>query len=298
MIRTPSPRKAEERALLQHVDEETGDLRGSEPGEEVRHAPAHRPGRALRPPRRAGPGARNADAHGGQYTGPVPAEATAPPRGRACPGCVREASMQPDLRSHLVLLERHGKLVRVPRPVDPRTELAALIIEAEHRRQAVLFESVRGSACRASPTWRAIGPCWLSPSASPRGRGDHVPRAQPATDPARRRRRGPGPGGRPHRGRGRPPAAAAHRPRRQGCRSLLHRRAGDRARSGDGPPQRLIQPDDAPGSSRGRDPDDAAAAPGADLRASRRPRPRPAGRGRHRQPSRRARRRRHHGRPR
>ena len=54
--------------------------------------------------------------------------------------------MQPDLRSHLALLERHGKLVRVPRPVDPGTELAALIIEAERRRQAVLFESVRGSA--------------------------------------------------------------------------------------------------------------------------------------------------------
>ncbi len=54
--------------------------------------------------------------------------------------------MQPDLRSHLALLERHGKLVRVPRPVDPRTELAALIIEAERRRQAILFESVRDTA--------------------------------------------------------------------------------------------------------------------------------------------------------
>ena len=54
--------------------------------------------------------------------------------------------MQPDLRSHLAVLERHGKLVRVPRPVDPGTELAALIIEAERRRQAILFESVRGSA--------------------------------------------------------------------------------------------------------------------------------------------------------
>src|SRR5262249_24864491 len=54
--------------------------------------------------------------------------------------------MQADLRSHLALLERHGKLVRVPRSVDPATELAALIIEAEQRRQAILFESVRGSA--------------------------------------------------------------------------------------------------------------------------------------------------------
>jgi 2,5-furandicarboxylate decarboxylase 1 len=54
--------------------------------------------------------------------------------------------MQADFRGHLALLERHGKLVRVPRPVDPGTELAALIIEAERRRQAILFESVRGSA--------------------------------------------------------------------------------------------------------------------------------------------------------
>ena len=54
--------------------------------------------------------------------------------------------MQPDLRSHLALLEQHGKLVRVSRPVDPGTELAALIIEAERRGQAVLFESVRDSA--------------------------------------------------------------------------------------------------------------------------------------------------------
>src|SRR5262249_37074196 len=90
---------------------------------------------------------RHAGAHRGQYTGPVPAEATAPPHGRAYPvACAGRRLMQPDLRSHLALLERHGKLVRVPRPVDPGTELAALIIEAEQRRQAVLFEPVRGSA--------------------------------------------------------------------------------------------------------------------------------------------------------
>ena len=53
--------------------------------------------------------------------------------------------MQPDLRSHLALLERHGKLLRVPRSVDPGTELAALIIAAEQQRRAVLFESIRGS---------------------------------------------------------------------------------------------------------------------------------------------------------
>jgi UbiD family decarboxylase len=56
--------------------------------------------------------------------------------------------VQPDLRAFLAVLERHGKLVRLPRPVHPHTELAALVIEAERRGQAVLFESVHGSAMR------------------------------------------------------------------------------------------------------------------------------------------------------
>lgn len=54
--------------------------------------------------------------------------------------------MQADLRAFLQVLEQHGKLLRLPRPVHPRTELAALITEAERRGQAVLFESVAGSA--------------------------------------------------------------------------------------------------------------------------------------------------------
>lgn len=54
--------------------------------------------------------------------------------------------MQADLRAFLQVLEQHGKLLRLPRPVRPHTELAALIIEAERRGQAVLFESVAGSA--------------------------------------------------------------------------------------------------------------------------------------------------------
>ena len=53
--------------------------------------------------------------------------------------------MPADLRSHLARLQEHGKLLRVPAPVDPRTELAALILEAERRRQAILFESVTGA---------------------------------------------------------------------------------------------------------------------------------------------------------
>ena len=56
--------------------------------------------------------------------------------------------MQPDLRAFLDVLERHDKLVRLPRPVHPHTELAALVIEAERRGQAVLFEAVHGSAMR------------------------------------------------------------------------------------------------------------------------------------------------------
>lgn len=56
--------------------------------------------------------------------------------------------MQPDLRAFLDVLERHDKLVRLPRPVHPHTELAALVIEAERRGQAVLFEAVPGSAMR------------------------------------------------------------------------------------------------------------------------------------------------------
>jgi UbiD family decarboxylase len=53
--------------------------------------------------------------------------------------------MQPDLREFLGILERHAKLLRVPRPVDPRTELAALILEAERRGRAIRFDQVRGS---------------------------------------------------------------------------------------------------------------------------------------------------------
>jgi 2,5-furandicarboxylate decarboxylase 1 len=56
-----------------------------------------------------------------------------------------EAPMQPDLRSFVEQLEQHGKLVRLRQPVDPHTQLADLIFQAERRGQAVLFESVLGS---------------------------------------------------------------------------------------------------------------------------------------------------------
>ena len=58
--------------------------------------------------------------------------------------------MQPDLRAFLEVLERHGKLVRLTRPVHPHTELGALVIEAERRGRAVLFETVQGSPMRVA----------------------------------------------------------------------------------------------------------------------------------------------------
>ena len=53
--------------------------------------------------------------------------------------------MPADLRTFLDLLEDRGRLRRLSRPVDPATELAALMIDADRRRQAVLFEEVVGS---------------------------------------------------------------------------------------------------------------------------------------------------------
>ena len=53
--------------------------------------------------------------------------------------------MPADLRTFLRLLEGHGRLQRLTKPVDPATEVAALMMEADRRRQAVLFESVKGS---------------------------------------------------------------------------------------------------------------------------------------------------------
>ena len=92
-----------------------------------------------------------------QYTFRVPTKATRPPEGAlagpietgtATPFAASGRLVQPDLRAFLDALERHDKLVRLPRPVHPHTELAALVIEAERRGQAILFEAVHGSAMR------------------------------------------------------------------------------------------------------------------------------------------------------
>lgn len=53
--------------------------------------------------------------------------------------------MPRDLRSFLAELAEHDLLVRVTREVDPATEAARLMEDAEHRGVGVLFERVRGS---------------------------------------------------------------------------------------------------------------------------------------------------------
>ncbi len=53
--------------------------------------------------------------------------------------------MQPDLRAFLKVLEQNGRLLRLSRAVHPHTEIAALILQAQQRHQAVLFENVIGS---------------------------------------------------------------------------------------------------------------------------------------------------------
>ncbi|MCZ7569909.1 MAG: UbiD family decarboxylase [Ardenticatenaceae bacterium] len=53
--------------------------------------------------------------------------------------------MQADLRAFLEILAENDKLLRLPKPVNPHSELAELILQAEKRGKAVLFESVTGS---------------------------------------------------------------------------------------------------------------------------------------------------------
>lgn len=50
-----------------------------------------------------------------------------------------------DFRALVALREARGELLRVRRAVDPRHEMPALMAQCEARRQAVLFEQVRGS---------------------------------------------------------------------------------------------------------------------------------------------------------
>jgi UbiD family decarboxylase len=58
--------------------------------------------------------------------------------------------MQADLRSFLAVLEARGLLLRIRRPVDPHTELATLVTQAERRGQAILFEAVARSTTRVT----------------------------------------------------------------------------------------------------------------------------------------------------
>ncbi len=54
--------------------------------------------------------------------------------------------MQSDLRAFVDLLDRDGRLLRLTRAVHAHTELAALILQAQQRHQAVLFENVVDSS--------------------------------------------------------------------------------------------------------------------------------------------------------
>lgn len=55
----------------------------------------------------------------------------------------------PDFRSFVALLEQRGELVRVPREVEPRYEMAAVMQKLDQERRAFLFEAVRGASYRA-----------------------------------------------------------------------------------------------------------------------------------------------------
>ncbi|MDR7566732.1 MAG: UbiD family decarboxylase, partial [Armatimonadota bacterium] len=58
--------------------------------------------------------------------------------------------MPADMRTWIAQLEDAGELVRVRRPVDPRTEMGALLYQS--REKALLFESLVGY-----PGWRSLG---------------------------------------------------------------------------------------------------------------------------------------------
>lgn len=58
--------------------------------------------------------------------------------------------MPADMRTWITQLEEAGELVRVRRPVDPQTEMGALLYQS--REKALLFENLVGH-----PGWRALG---------------------------------------------------------------------------------------------------------------------------------------------
>lgn len=58
--------------------------------------------------------------------------------------------MSRDMRSWIEELERAGELLRIRKPVDPKTQMGALLYES--REQGLLFENVTGH-----PGWRVLG---------------------------------------------------------------------------------------------------------------------------------------------
>src|SRR5437899_11676193 len=58
--------------------------------------------------------------------------------------------MAQDMRSWINLLDEAGLLARIKKPVDPRTQMGALLWQARDR--ALLFENLAGF-----PKWRSLG---------------------------------------------------------------------------------------------------------------------------------------------
>src|SRR5262245_10921384 len=63
---------------------------------------------------------------------------------------VEESAMSQDMRTWMDELEKAGLLARISQPVDPRTQMGALLWQARDR--GLLFEKLPGY-----PGWRCLG---------------------------------------------------------------------------------------------------------------------------------------------
>src|SRR5436305_14430351 len=99
--------------------------------------------------------------------------------------------MAQDMRSWINLLDEAGLLARIKKPVDPRTQMGALLWQARGR--ALLFENLPGF-----PGWRCLGQAPGEVSVAPLAVGTHrdemVPEFGRRTErrgPTRMRKTGP-----------------------------------------------------------------------------------------------------------
>src|SRR5947207_12916987 len=77
-----------------------------------------------------------------------------------------EPSMPKDMRTWIAQLENAGLLARIKKPVDPRTQMGALLCQARDR--ALLFENLPGF-----PGWRCLGQAPGDVSLAPRAFATH-----------------------------------------------------------------------------------------------------------------------------